>query len=103
MHSIPNIPDTLSRAIYADLCTYLSPPPDDTPDAVALHHERAMTAVAHLLPENAAEAEVAVLIVAAQFQARDALRAAARCIPASPRRPIPTRTGSANAAPRPPP
>ncbi len=81
MPSIPNIPDTLSRAIFADLCTYLPPPPDDTPEAVALHHERAMTAVAHLLPENAAEAEVAVLIVAAQFQARDALRAAARCIP----------------------
>jgi hypothetical protein len=80
MPSIPNIPETLSRAIYADLCNYLPPPPDDTPEAAALHHERAMTAVAHLLPENAAEAEVAVLIVAAQFQARDALRAAARCI-----------------------
>ena len=61
MPSIPNIPDTLSRAIYADLCRSLPPPPDDTPEALALHHERAMTAVAHLLPENATEAEVAVL------------------------------------------
>jgi hypothetical protein len=81
MYSVPNIPDLLSRAIYADLCTLLPPPPDDTPEARHLRDERAMTAVAHLLPENAAEAEVAVLIVAAQFQARDALRAAARCIP----------------------
>jgi hypothetical protein len=37
-----------------------------------------MTAVAHLLPENAAEADVAVLIVAAQFRAREAFRAAAQ-------------------------
>ncbi len=81
MFSIPNIPDTLSRAIYADLCTSLPPPPDDTPEGRQLRDERAVTAVAHLLPENAAEAEVAVLIVAAQFRAREALRAAARCIP----------------------
>jgi hypothetical protein len=37
-----------------------------------------MTAVAHLLPENAAEAEVAVLVVAAQSRAREALRAASQ-------------------------
>lgn len=37
-----------------------------------------MTAVAHLLPGNAAEAEVAVLVVAAQFRAREALRAASQ-------------------------
>jgi hypothetical protein len=37
-----------------------------------------MTAVAHLLPENVAEANVAVQIVAAQTHARDALQAASR-------------------------
>ena len=37
-----------------------------------------MTAVAHLLPANAAEAEIAVLIVAAQFHAKDALGCAAK-------------------------
>lgn len=76
MPAIPNLSDSLSREIYADLCRSLPPPPDDTPQARATRDERAMTAVAHLLPENAAEAEIAVLIVAAQFQARDALRAA---------------------------
>ena len=78
MYSVPNIPDLLSRAIYADLCTLLPPPPDDTPEARACRDERAMTAVAHLLPENAAEAEVAVLVVAAQSRAREALRAASQ-------------------------
>ncbi len=78
MYSIPNISDTLAREIYADLCRSLPPPPDDTPEACARRDERAITAVAHLLPENAAEAEVAVQIVAAQFHARDALRAASR-------------------------
>jgi hypothetical protein len=78
MHPIPNIPASLSREIYVELCTLLPPPPDNTPEARAQRDERAMTAVAHLLPENAAEAEVAVLIVAAQFRAREALRAASR-------------------------
>ncbi len=67
MTSIPNIPAALSRHIYADLCRWLPPPPDDTAEALAIRDERAMTAVAHLLPENSAEAEVAVLIVVAQI------------------------------------
>jgi hypothetical protein len=75
VYSVPNISDLLAREIYADLCTLLPPPLDDTPEARARRDERAMTAVAHLLPENAAEAEVAVLVVAAQFRAREALRA----------------------------
>ena len=77
MFVIPNIPEPLSRAICADLLNQLPPPAEDTPQARAVRDERAVTAVAHLLPENAAEAEVAVLIVAAQCHARDALRCAA--------------------------
>ena len=77
MFVIPNIPEPLSRAIYADLLNQLPSPAEDTAEARALRDERAVTAVAHLLPENAAEAEVAVLIVGAQFHARDALRSAA--------------------------
>jgi hypothetical protein len=76
MPSIPNISDALSCEIYADLCRSLPACPDDTPETGARRDERAVTAVAHLLPENAAEAEVAVQIVAAQFHARDALRVA---------------------------
>jgi hypothetical protein len=77
MPLIPNIPEPLSRAIYADLLTYLPSPAEDTPEARALRDERAVTAVAHLLPENAAEAELAAQIVGAQFHAKDALRCAA--------------------------
>ncbi len=77
MFVIPNIPEPLSRAIYADLLNHLPSPAEDTPEARAFRDERAVTAVAHLLPENAAEAEVAVLIVGAQFHARDALRSVA--------------------------
>ena len=77
MFVIPSIPEPLSRAICADLLNHLPPPAEDTPEARAVRDQRAVTAVAHLLPENAAEAEVAVLIVAAQCHARDALRCAA--------------------------
>jgi hypothetical protein len=78
MHSIPNLPDSITRTIYADLCSLLPPPSDDTQEARAMRDERAMIAVAHLLPETAAEAELAGLIVAAQFRAREALRAASQ-------------------------
>jgi hypothetical protein len=57
MPAIPNISDTLSRAIYADVQRYLPPGADNSPEGIELHNQRAMTVVAHLLPENAAEAE----------------------------------------------
>src|SRR5690242_11575661 len=76
MSAIPNISEALSRAIYADLQRYLPPGADNSPEGIELRNQRAMTVVAHLLPENAAEADVAVQIVGAQFHARDALRAA---------------------------
>ncbi len=78
MHAIPNIPEALSRAIYADLLAHLPQGSDDTPEGIELRNQRAMTVVAHLLPENGAEADIAVQIVGAQFHARDALRAAVR-------------------------
>jgi hypothetical protein len=78
MLTIPNVADALSRAIFAELLTLLPPLLNDTQAAIELRNQRAMTDVAHLLPENAAEAEVATQIVGAQFHARDALRAASR-------------------------
>lgn len=72
MSPIPNIPDTIARQIYAELCRSLPPPPDGTPESRAIREQHAMTSVAHLVPENAAEADVAAQAVSAQFHARDA-------------------------------
>ena len=80
MYSNPNLPDPLTREIYAELCTLLPSPATATPEGRAIRDERAMTAVAHYLPENAAEAELAAQIVAADFHAKDALRSAAAAL-----------------------
>jgi hypothetical protein len=76
IYVLPNIPESLSRAICADLIGKLPSPTDDTPEQRALRDERAITALAHYIPENAAEAELAADIVAAEFHAKDALRGA---------------------------
>jgi hypothetical protein len=78
IYVVPNIPEHLSRAICADLIGKLPSPADDSPEQLALRDERAITALAHYIPENAAEAELAADIVAAEFHAKDALRSAAR-------------------------
>jgi hypothetical protein len=78
VYLLPNIPEALSRAICACLIGNLPPPAEDTPEQRALRDERAITALAHYIPENAAEAELAADIVAAEFRAKDALRCANR-------------------------
>jgi hypothetical protein len=78
IYVLPNIPESLSRAICACLIGNLPPPAEDTPEQRALRDERAITALAHYIPENAAEAELAADIVAAEFRAKDALRCANR-------------------------
>jgi hypothetical protein len=80
IYVLPNIPEPLSRAICADLIRNLPAPADNTPEQRALRDERAITALAHYIPENAAEAELAADIVAAEFHAKDALRAATRFV-----------------------
>jgi hypothetical protein len=80
IYVLPNIPEPLSRAICADLIGNLPAPADNTPEQHALRDERAITALAHYIPENAAEAELAADIVAAEFHAKDALRAATRFV-----------------------
>jgi hypothetical protein len=67
IYVLPNIPESLSRAICADLIGNLPPPAEDTPEQRALRDERAITALAHYIPENAAEAELAADIVAAEL------------------------------------
>jgi hypothetical protein len=78
VYLLPNIPESLSRAICAALIRDLPPPADDTQEQRALRDERAVTALAHYIPENAAEAELAADIVSAEFRAKDALRCANR-------------------------
>jgi hypothetical protein len=78
MYPIPNVPDSLAREIYADLLNYLPLPPTDTPEARLNRDSRAMAAVAALIPENAAEAAVAITAIATDFHAKDALAAASR-------------------------
>ena len=75
---VPNIPEPLSRAICACLIRNLPTSRDDTPEQLALRDERAITVLAHYIPLNAAEAELAADIVAAEFHAKDALRGAVR-------------------------
>jgi hypothetical protein len=96
MYSIPNLPDRLTREIYAELCTSLPSPATATPEGRASRDERAMTAVAHYLPENAAEAELAAQIVAATSMPRT------RCAPPPPPSQWTTPPRRAGAAPRPP-
>ena len=59
IYVLPNIPEPLSRAICADLIGNLPPATDDSPEQRALRDERAITALAHYIPENPAEAELA--------------------------------------------
>ena len=78
MYPIPNVPDSLARQIYADLLKYLPLPPDDTPEARLNRDSRAMAAIAALIPENAAEAEIAITAIATDFHAKHALAAASQ-------------------------
>jgi hypothetical protein len=58
IYVLPNIPESLSRAICVDLIDKLPSPADDSPEQRALRDERAIIALAHCIPENAAEAEL---------------------------------------------
>lgn len=78
IYVVPHIPESLSRSICAELLGSLPPPADNTPEQRALRDERAITALAHYIPENAAEAELAADIVAAEFHAKEALRETGR-------------------------
>ena len=80
IYHLPNVPEALSREICAALIRALPTASDATADQLALRDERAVTALAHYIPENAAEAELAVDIVSAQFHAKDALCSAVRFV-----------------------
>jgi hypothetical protein len=58
VYLLPNIPEHLSRAICASLIAILPTPANVTPEQIALRDERAITALAHYIPMNAAEGEL---------------------------------------------
>jgi hypothetical protein len=74
----PDPADLRNRDAYHHLVHTLSlslpPPPDDTPEALALRNTAAIVQVAALCPANAAEATLATQYVAAHAQAMDCLR-----------------------------
>ena len=75
--TLPNLPDSIAREVFATLCGTLPPPVTDTPEARAAREETAMAAVAALLPANAYEALLAAQIILANYHAKDCLRLAA--------------------------
>ncbi|MGC1408266.1 MAG: hypothetical protein WA864_04880 [Acetobacteraceae bacterium] len=76
MHTLPNLPATVSREIFATLCASLPAPAADTPEARAARDETAMAAVAALHPADAFEAKLAAEIVTADAYVMDSLRLA---------------------------
>ena len=76
MQTLPNLPPSVSREVFATLCGTRPPPVTDTPETRAAREETAMAAVAALLPANAYEALLAAEIVAANYNAKDCRRLA---------------------------
>jgi hypothetical protein len=78
MHTLPDLPASVARDVFATLCAGLPPPPTNTPEARAARDESAMAAVAALRPADAFEARLAAEIVAADAQAMDSFRLASQ-------------------------
>jgi hypothetical protein len=76
MHTLPNLPPSVAREVFANLCTTLPPPATDTAEAREMRDNLAMSAVAALHPADAFEALLAVTVVVADFYASDCLRLA---------------------------
>jgi hypothetical protein len=76
MHTLPNLPASAAREVFAALCATMPRPVPDTPEARAARDDVAMGAVAALHPTDLLEAKLAVAIVAAEAYAEDCLRLA---------------------------
>jgi hypothetical protein len=76
MHSLPNLPASIAREVFARLCGHLPEHPTDTPESLASRNDLAMAAVAALHPTDALDANVAVDIVLAEANYADSLRLA---------------------------
>jgi hypothetical protein len=79
MYTLPDLPDSTAREVYARLCDTLPPLPTDDPEIRAARDADAMAAVAALHPTDVMEARHAVAIVTADAYAADSLRLAGEC------------------------
>jgi hypothetical protein len=73
MHTLPNLPDTAAREVYASLHKFLPPPSPDTAETRAARDDEAMEAVAALHPTDAVDARFAADIVILEATGRDGL------------------------------
>jgi hypothetical protein len=76
MYTLPNLPPSVAREVFANLCGTLPPSATDTAEAREMRDNLAMSAVAALHPADAFEALLAVTVVVADFYASDCLRLA---------------------------
>jgi len=76
MFNLPNLPPTIAREVFADLCATPPPPATDTAEARESRDILAMAAVAALRPADAFEALLAAEAVTADALAEDCLRLA---------------------------
>lgn len=76
MYAIPDLPPSLARELYAELCSSLPPPVLDTPEAIEARNEFAMATLAALGPTDAFEARLALRVVLTDAQASYCLRLA---------------------------
>ena len=76
MYTLPDLPESTAREVYARLCTTLEMLPAESPEARAARDADAMAAVAALYPTDAIEARLAADIVAMEAYATDSLRLA---------------------------
>ena len=76
MYTLPNLPNSTAREVYARLRKTLEMLPADTPEASAARDADAMRAVAAHHPTDAMEARIAADIVGLEAYATDSLRLA---------------------------
>jgi hypothetical protein len=76
MYTLPDLPDSTAREVYARLCDTLPPLPTDDPEIRAARDADAMAAVAALHPTDAIEARIAADIVGMEAYATDSLQLA---------------------------
>ena len=76
MHTLPNLPPSIVRELFASLRESLPDPAIASPEARATREDLAMAEIAALHPADAIEGELAVQVVSAGDWAKDCQRLA---------------------------